>query len=83
MFAASQLPPHQLFAACGAQEFAGLERQAPRRIAETQARKWVQAIRNCRKLEKTTAEIRRVSLRILQETTLGVPALGKRGRKTG
>jgi phenylacetate-CoA ligase len=38
MFAASQLPPHQLFAACPAQEFATLERQAPQRIAETQAR---------------------------------------------
>ena len=38
MFAASQLPPHQFFAACPAQEFAALERQAPQRIAETQAR---------------------------------------------
>ena len=83
MFAASQLPPHQLFAACGAQEFAALERQAPHRIAETQARKRVQAIQKRRKTEKTTAEMRRVSLGILQETPLEVPALGKRGRKTG
>jgi len=70
MFAASQLPPHQFLAACPAQEFAALERQAHRRTAETQARKWVQAIRNRRKLEKTTAEMRRMSLRILQETPL-------------
>ena len=50
-------------------------------LTREQARLWSQAIRNHRKLEKTIAEMRRVSLRILEETTTGVPRRGNtRGR---
>lgn len=50
-------------------------------LTREQARLWSQAIRNHRKLEKTIAEMRSVSLRILQETTTGVPRRGNtRGR---
>jgi hypothetical protein len=52
-------------------------------LTREQARQWVEAIQNHRRLEKTIAEMRSVSLRILQETTLGVPARGNRGKKTG
>ena len=45
-------------------------------LTREQARLWSQAIRNHRKLEKTIAEMRRVSLRILEETTTGVPPRG-------
>ena len=45
-------------------------------LTREQARLWFQAIRNHRKLEKTIAEMRRVSLRILEETTTGVPRRG-------
>jgi hypothetical protein len=50
-------------------------------LTREQARLWSQAIRNHRKLEKTIAEMRSVSLRILQETTTRVPRRGNtRGR---
>jgi len=51
-------------------------------LTREQARLWSQAIGNQRKLEKTIAEMRSVSLRILEETTTGVPRRGsKRGKK--
>jgi hypothetical protein len=49
-------------------------------LTREQARLWSQAIRNHRKLEKTIAEMRRVSLRILEETTTGVPRRGGKRR---
>jgi hypothetical protein len=50
-------------------------------LTREQARLWSHAIRNHRRLEKTIAEMRNVSLRILRETTTGVPARGsKRGK---
>ena len=50
-------------------------------LTREQARLWGQAIRNHRRLEKTIAEMRRVSSRILEETTTGVPPRGKKRAK--
>ena len=49
-------------------------------LTREQAKLWGQAIRNHRKLEKTIAQMRTVSLRILQEETTGVPPRGKKKR---
>jgi hypothetical protein len=43
-------------------------------LTREQARLWRQAIGNHRKLEKTITEMRKVSSRILDETTAGVPS---------
>jgi len=42
-------------------------------LTAQQAREWAKAIRNQRRLEKIARDMRQVSLRILKETTTGVP----------
>jgi len=52
-------------------------------LTRAQAEVWTQAMRNDRKLKKILEAMREVSLRILQETTQGVPPRKRRAKTEG